>query len=45
MKRREPEMDQDARRVEEFSEKAAWLVIYAALFGWSCTIIRGFWAC
>lgn len=39
-----PMPDVENRRVEEFSEKAAWLVIYAALVGWSCVIIRGFWA-
>ena len=45
MKKSAPEMEQENRQVEEFSEKAAWLVIYAALVGWACTIIRGFLAC
>lgn len=44
MKRLDSGLNQESRRVDELSEKAAWLVIYAALVGWSCVIIRGFLA-
>lgn len=44
MERLESGLKQESWLVDELSEKAAWLVIYAALVGWSCVIIRGFLA-
>jgi hypothetical protein len=33
----------NGRQIEDWSELAAWAVIYAALGGWSLLLCWGFW--